>query len=47
MATKRIYIQPAMQVTQITLSSGVLLVSPGGSSNAPAIHPNIPTDEQW
>ena len=43
---KRVYYQPQVQVTNISLSSQVLVGSPGGSSNAPAIH-NIPTDEQW
>ena len=41
------YIQPQVQVTSISLSSQVLVGSPGGSSNAPALHTNIPTDEQW
>ena len=39
------YIQPHVQVTNISLSSQVLVGSPG-ANNAPTIH-NIPTDEQW
>ena len=42
---KRVYDQPQVQVTNISLSSQVLVGSPG-ANNAPAIH-NIPTDEQW
>ena len=47
MATKK-YIQPAVQVANIRLSSVILVGSAGsGSSGAPAIHTGIPTDEQW
>lgn len=42
---KKQYIQPSVQITNITLSSPVLVVSGGGGD--PSIHSGIPTDEQW
>ena len=49
MIMKKQYIQPEVQVTNINLSSVILVVSMGGggSSGAPIIHSGIPTDEQW
>ena len=39
------YIQPSVHVTNITLSSQVLVGSAGGS-NTQSIHNNL-TDDQW
>ena len=44
---KKQYIQPNVQVTNISLSSALLAVSGGGGSGMPQIHMGVDTDDQW